>query len=231
MQKRIFINNIKTNYVICDNGKVINTLTGQELNGSQKSNGYIEYCLYLNGVQYYKLAHRLVAEYFIPNPNNFDQVNHKDGNKINNNILNLEWANANTNNAHAWENKLNHVHIKRAVKQYDLNYNLIKIFESIADAKKATGASKIREVANGERKTSGGFIWEWMEEFVPEDRGKAKKVAQLNDNGEILAVFDSVSEASRQTGANRKGISAVCLGKQKKCFNYFWKFIDDEIVH
>lgn len=106
------------------------------------------------------LAHCLVAEYFIPNPNNFNQVNHIDENKINDDISNLEWVNSNKNNKHAWNNNLNHAHIKRAVRQYDLNYNLIKIFESIADAKKATGAAKIREAANGERKTSGGFIWE-----------------------------------------------------------------------
>ena len=52
----------------------------------------------------------------------------------------------------------------------------------------------------------------------------------LDDNFNILNIYDSVSEAARQTGANRKGISAVCLGKQKTCFNHYWKFIEDEIV-
>lgn len=75
-------------------------------------------------------------------------------------------------------------------------------------------------------KTSGGLT----NKFVPENRGKKKKVAQLNDNDEIIEVFESVSEASRLTDANRKGISAVCLGKQKKCFNYKWKFLFDDIV-
>lgn len=230
MRKRILINNKETNYEICRDGSVIDIKTNKKIKGNQKKTGYIEYCLYLNGKKYYYLAHRLVASYFIPNPLLLNQVNHIDGNKLNNCVDNLEWADASDNNKHAWDNNLNHAHIKRAVKQYDLNHNFIKMYESITDAVKATGATKIREVANGNRKTAGGYIWEWVEDFIPEDRGKAKKVAQLDDEGNIIAIFDSVSEASRKTGANRQGISATCLGKQKKCFNYYWKFFNDDIV-
>lgn len=230
MWKPIIYNNKNTNYEVSEEGEVRNLKTGLSLKGTRKANGYLEYNIYIDQRPYYVLAHRLVAEAFIPNPSNYKQVNHKDGNKLNNSIENLEWVSESQNVKHAWETGLNHAHVERAVNQYSLDGNFIKTFESIAKATRATGAAKIREVANGNRKSSGGFGWEWVEGFIPEDRGRKKQVAQLNENDEIIAIFESVSEAARQTGANRKGISAVCLGQQKRCFNYKWKFLNDDIV-
>lgn len=218
------------NYEISDTGEIRNAKTGQILKGNQKRNGYLEYCLYINGEKKYYLGHILVAKLYLENPLNREQVNHKDGNKTNNVVDNLEWVTSSENNLHAWTHNLNTPHVLRAVKQYNLKGEYLQTFPSIAAATKVTGASKIREVANGNRNTSGGYIWKWVEDFVPEDRGRAKKVAMLDDDLNILQIFISVSEAARQTGANRKGISAVCLGKQKKCFNYYWKFIDDDMV-
>ena len=231
MWKQILIKNILTNYEISNEGIVRNFQTKQILKPLLKKNGYVEYCLYLNQEPIYMLAHRLVAESFLENlDENRKYVNHIDGNKQNNNVNNLEWVTAEENNLHAWKNDLNHAHVLRAVNQYDMQGNFLKTYESLAEAKRATGAAKIRDVANGDRRSSGGFIWTWVEDFVPEDRGRKKQVAQLDENDNIIQIFESVSEAARQTGANRKGISAVCLGKQKKCFNYKWKYLNDDIV-
>lgn len=231
MWKKIYIKNILTNYEISEEGIVKNSDTEQILKPSIKQNGYVEYCLYVDQKPVYELCHRLVAEAFLPKKDELSTfVNHIDGNKLNNSIENLEWVTCEENNLHAWRTGLNHAHVLRPVRQYTLDGQYLKTFDSIAEAKKTSGASKIREVANGERKSSGGYIWTWVEDFVPEDRGKKKQVAQLSEDGEIIQVFESISEAARQTGANRKGISAVCLGKQKKCFNYKWKFLDDDIV-
>ncbi len=54
----------------------------------------------------YYLIHRLVAQAFIPNPNNYGDVNHKDGNKLNNNVDNLEWCTRSDNLIHAYNNGL-----------------------------------------------------------------------------------------------------------------------------
>lgn len=230
MWKKIIIDNEITKYSVSKLGQIRNDQTNYILSGTIKKNGYVEYCLYLSNKEKYVLGHILVAQAFLNNPMNYPEVNHLDGNKENNNVDNLEWSSYSGNNQHAWTNNLNKPHILRPVEQYDMHNNYIKTFNSIAEAVKSTGATKIREVANGNRKSSGGYIWKWVEEFIPEDRGKAKKVAQLDDEENIIAIFNSVSEASRLTGANRKGISAVCLGQQKKCYNYKWKFLNDDIV-
>lgn len=68
---------------------------------TSKKTGYVEVALSFNHKMSYKLIHRLVAEAFIPNPDNLPQVNHKDGNKQNNQACNLEWVSCSDNIKHA----------------------------------------------------------------------------------------------------------------------------------
>ncbi len=94
------------NYFIYDNGDVLNTLTDKILKGSIGEHGYKYYRLSKEGKKKMFYAHRLVAEAFIENPNNLPVVNHKDGNKLNNNIENLEWVSYSQNSEHAHKTKL-----------------------------------------------------------------------------------------------------------------------------
>lgn len=225
MWKQLKYKNEDLNYEANEDGQVRNIKTKRILKPIKRKTGYLEYNLYLKDkTSIFITAHRLLALNFLDNPNNLPTVNHLDGNKENNNISNLEWSTYSNNEKHAWDNNLNVPHITRAVIQYDIHWNVIAEYNSIIDAVNATGATKIREVANGNRKTSGGFRWGWKEDFVCEDRGKSKKVSQYDLNNNFLKEFESVSVASRMTGANRNGISSCCLGHQKSCGGFKWQF-------
>lgn len=80
------------NYEIRPNGEVINTKTGRVLKPAKNNKGYLMVGLFKNGKQKYFLIHRLVAQAFIPNPENLPEVNHKDENPSNCRVENLEWC-------------------------------------------------------------------------------------------------------------------------------------------
>lgn len=93
-------------YSVTNDGKVLNCKRGKYLKPKLTRFGYYEVALsnQKDGVRYvkYKSVHRLVAEVFIDNPSNLEQVNHKDGDKLNNRVDNLEWCTAKQNTEHAW---------------------------------------------------------------------------------------------------------------------------------
>lgn len=96
------------NYLIYSNGELYSKKVNRFLKGKIDNVGYKTYNLTLqekrskSGKKLSKMvyAHRLVAEYFLENPNNYDIVHHKDGNRLNNNVENLEWVNSKQHNQH-----------------------------------------------------------------------------------------------------------------------------------
>lgn len=90
-------------YKINEKGEVYNTLTKNYIKGDINNFGYYRVCLWDNKIKKRFFRHRLVAEYFIPNPLNKQFVNHIDGNKSNNNVSNLEWCNKSENEKHAYK--------------------------------------------------------------------------------------------------------------------------------
>lgn len=84
-------------------GRVMNMKTHRWLALHDNGHGYMKVHTTVNNKQVTRYVHRLVAECFIPNPNNLPQVNHKDGIKTNNNVDNLEWCTSAENHRHARE--------------------------------------------------------------------------------------------------------------------------------
>ncbi|QWV96100.1 HNH endonuclease [Geomonas nitrogeniifigens] len=84
-----FIKGYERKYQICRNGLVFNRETGTWLKPQQHKNGYLYVCLYQEGKKKKVYLHRLVAEYFVPNPKGFDVVYHLDGDKTNNRAINI----------------------------------------------------------------------------------------------------------------------------------------------
>ncbi len=97
-------------YTIDKNGNVFSIRKDKYLKPYlDRKNGYLSVALYKDGTHKNYRVHRLVAETFIPNPSNLPQVNHIDGNKLNNNVDNLEWCTSKQNIQHAWKNGLNYI--------------------------------------------------------------------------------------------------------------------------
>ena len=99
------IKNYEGLYTINENGEIKNS-KGELRKINYAKNGYCIIDLYKHNIRKTYFVHRLVAEAFIPNPNNYKLINHIDGDKNNNNIKNLEWCTYSYNNKHAIDNKL-----------------------------------------------------------------------------------------------------------------------------
>ena len=136
-------------------------------------NGYKIVSLNKESKSQNKYIHRLVAEAFLENPNNYKYINHKDENKSNNCVDNLEFCTAQYNSTY------NNLHIRNGLKKRNNKYS--------------------------------------------------KKILQLNDNDEIITIFPSISEASRQLNVSYQAISDCLRGIQKHSAGYKWKYADDEL--
>ncbi|MBA7543629.1 hypothetical protein ES705_35964 [subsurface metagenome] len=93
-------------YLISSSGKVYSLITNKYLKPRVGYHGYYQVGLYKSGKQYFKFISRLVAGAFIPNPDNKLQAHHIDGNKLNNDVSNLEWVTCSKNLLHAFADGL-----------------------------------------------------------------------------------------------------------------------------
>ena len=103
--KNVLYRNKIWDYTITENDEVYN-LNGKRLKTRHNNRGYVILDLYYNKSKYTVLLHRLVAETYIPNPHNLPVVNHRDGNKDECVVTNLEWCTYSYNNLHAYDNGL-----------------------------------------------------------------------------------------------------------------------------
>jgi len=124
------------------------TWKGQVLNPDIAPNGYYRITLAVEGKKKQVYIHRLIATHFMDNPNNLLQVNHIDGNKLNNSMDNLEWVSAQENTIHAYKNGL----INHIAGENHPNYG--KFGSKSRKAKKV----KSTDIITGEQKTYGALI-------------------------------------------------------------------------
>lgn len=147
---------------------------GKLLSECTDRDGYKYVCITKEGKGY--RVHRLVSFAFIPNPDNKDQVNHKDGNPANNSVSNLEWNNASENLKHSFR-QLNRPANKTAlgktgllsgrtkpIGQYSIDGKIVKEYLFTQEAAVALGISVqcIRQCVTGRSKSAGGFKWKYL---------------------------------------------------------------------
>ena len=143
--------------------------------------GYIRYWLFKEGRQKWILAHRLVAQAFLHNPDNKPQINHINGVRNDNRLENLEWCTSSENNKHKfvtlWYKNLFHSDKNpstgyfgsmsstgKKVLQYDRIGNFIKWWGSVIDASVWLwlGKTSISWCCRGKNKSAGWFIWKYL---------------------------------------------------------------------
>lgn len=174
------------------------------------------------------LISRLVALAFANNPECKTEVNHIDGNKLNNHITNLEWATRCENMQHAHVNHL--INNARAISQFNMNGLFVKSYNSIKEAATLNNidAANIHKVCNGKCKTAGGYIWRYEEDNYDIDpiknRYGEKVVLQYDLHGKFLVRHKSITDAAKSVNGNKQAIFQVCLGKIKTCYGYVWGF-------
>ena len=150
------------NYLISKQGQVYSTKTNKIKIAEINQNGYCRIeLLNENGKKKFYI-HRLVAEAYIPNPNNYNQVNHKDLNKHNNNIDNLEWCNESMNMKHNADNKPEN---SRKIIQLDPldETKIIGTYNSIKEASEKTkiNNTSIIHCCSGKYNKAGNYKWKY----------------------------------------------------------------------
>lgn len=113
--------------------------------------------------------------------------------------------------------------IARTVEQYDLNGQLIKIWENVKMVAEyySTTSKAIRKVCNNERKTCCNFIWKYTE---PKESRKSKAINQYDMNGNLIRVWDSCKEAAIFYDVTFQSIQRTINGKYKTCCGFVWSY-------
>lgn len=131
------------------------------------SSGYKRVTLYKDGLRYRQLVHRLVAEAFIPNPNNLPEINHKDECTSNNVVTNIEWCMPKYNCNYGTRMERITKTKEKGVVQLTTKGEFIERFKSIANASRETGIDRktIRECCQGNRNNQRKYIWKYSTEY------------------------------------------------------------------
>lgn len=165
------IKNYEGHYQISSIGRVRNIISGKLKTLFKHICGYEKVTLYNNGKGKKYYIHRLVAEAFIPNPDNLPFVNHKDENKTNNCIDNLEWCtneynlNYGTRNNRISKKQINDANKSKVVLQYTLDGMLLYKWPSTHEIERQLGyvSNYIGDCCNGKYKKAYNFIWKYSE--------------------------------------------------------------------
>ena len=153
-------------YLVSDSGQVWSLRGGRALKPTIDKYGYEKVALYDGRKGNHRTVHRLVAQAFIPNPNNLPTVNHINEDKTDNRVNNLEWASIADNDNHGTRNeRMANTKCKLPVEQILPDGTTIE-YKGVKDAHRKTGINRccIALCCKNIRKTAGGYEWRYVDE-------------------------------------------------------------------
>lgn len=208
----LILNNF-SNYVINDSGNneksIWSIAKNKWLKPFTHNSGHLIFCLIDDfGKRTHNGLHRWLAKAFIENPNNYDIVHHKDHNPHNNRIENLQWI-----------SRPDHckLHISGKTLSEDHKKKLYEAHKGKPSPLKGIPLSETHK-----KKLSEAHISKPRPDV---SENLSKSVAQYAKNGELIAIFKSLSEASEKTNCPISNISSCCKGKRKSAKGFIWKFV------
>ena len=224
-------------YLLSDEGKVFSARSGKLIRTSFTKEGYERVEINIGGVPYRHFVHRLVAENFIPNPDNLPVVNHKDENPANNCVDNLEWCTQkyNINYGTCIERRVAHTEYKsggdnvraKKVYRFDLNGNFISEYDSVAEAADATGLNRksISKACTGGLKKYAECVWSYNKQFSYDDHrhyeNRNGTVCMYDLSGNLIKEYNSPDEM-RADGLDPRNVNRVCRGERKTYNNFIF---------
>ena len=215
----------------------------EQISSKRDRAGYRTVPIYYNGKRKVVLLHRLVAFAFIPNPNNYPVVNHKDQNPSNNVASNLEWCTIQYNATYADAVERRKARItgvyrsNDAVAQYALDGTFIKVHKSSRDASFAVCGSRtlkaetIVEVCRGSRQMCCGYQWRYASDGYPEKLphySRTNMIEQLSLDGEHIAYHKSSYEAYKAVGVQPSQVLKCCKGERDQSCGFRWRYYDPD---
>ncbi len=172
-------------------------------------------------IEFKRSVHQLVALAFLKRNSEKTQINHIDGNKLNNNVNNLEWVTHSENTKHAYRIGLqNSKHIETPIIQYSSDNKKIREFRSQAEAARHTGIN-FRTINNSLRgicKSRNGFVWKYKNKPIK------KKVIQYSLNGKKIKEYKSQNEAAKKISTAPSLIGRVISGQRKTTSGFKWGY-------
>ena len=233
-------------YQVSNLGNVKNVKTDYVLKKGHDAFGYDHVIFYNRETKrpQNKLVHRLVAEAFLPNPDNLRAVDHISGDKKDNRVENLRWCTYKQNQDYFYNSgrkpKSNGTIEKRKVSQYDANTGeLIATYDSGYQAEKITGIKNftISACTNGKLKTAGGFIWvrgSAPDKVEPALDGRrkyvnrtitAENIAGSFSFGSLEEAADFIMEKKLSTGSKKSVIQNLVMNINRadgKAYGFKW---------